>query len=109
MSFSPAESPAESPVSSAASTTFVQRRALRWIEAYQRAFAGRPSPCRFYPTCSCYAHEAFEVHGTARGAWLTLTRLLRCRPFGPSGFDPVPEPRLPDPRKPAARPVREDD
>jgi putative membrane protein insertion efficiency factor len=73
--------------------TWTQRRALSWIEAYQRAFAGRPSPCRFYPTCSHYAHEAFEQHGTARGGWLTLTRLLRCRPFGPSGFDPVPDPR----------------
>ena len=57
------------------------------IEWYQRAFAGRPSPCRFFPTCSCYAHEAFEVHGTVRGFWLTLRRLLRCRPLGPSGFD----------------------
>jgi uncharacterized protein len=90
-------------------TTAVQRRALRWIEAYQRAFAGRPSPCRFYPTCSSYAHEAFEVHGTSRGAWLTFTRLLRCRPFGPSGFDPVPDADLPDPGHRAARPVREDD
>jgi putative membrane protein insertion efficiency factor len=68
-----------------------QRRALAWIEAYQRAFAGRPSPCRFFPTCSSYAHEAFEVHGTRRGGWLTLRRLVRCRPLGPSGFDPVPE------------------
>ncbi|HSP29493.1 MAG TPA: membrane protein insertion efficiency factor YidD [Ilumatobacteraceae bacterium] len=73
--------------------TWTQRRALSWIEAYQRAFAGRPSPCRFYPTCSNYAHEAFEQHGTARGGWLTITRLLRCRPFGPSGFDPVPDHR----------------
>ena len=73
--------------------TWTQRRALSWIEAYQRAFAGRPSPCRFYPTCSNYAHEAFEQHGTARGGWLTFTRLLRCRPFGPSGFDPVPDHR----------------
>ena len=71
--------------------TWFQRRALSWIEAYQRAFAGRPSPCRFYPSCSSYAHEAFEVHGTAKGGWLTLSRLLRCRPFGPSGFDPVPD------------------
>jgi putative membrane protein insertion efficiency factor len=70
--------------------TWTQQRALGWIEAYQRAFAGRPSPCRFFPTCSHYAHEAFELHGTTRGGWLTLTRLLRCRPFGPSGFDPVP-------------------
>ncbi|MGB0113200.1 MAG: membrane protein insertion efficiency factor YidD [Ilumatobacteraceae bacterium] len=71
--------------------TAVQRRALSWIEWYQRAFSWRPSPCRFSPTCSAYAHEAVSVHGTARGIWLTARRLLRCRPFGPSGFDPVPE------------------
>lgn len=71
-------------------TTRWQRRALSWIAAYQRAFAGRPSPCRFYPTCSQYAYEAFEMHGTGRGMWLTIRRLARCRPFGPSGFDPVP-------------------
>lgn len=73
-----------------ARSSWAQRRALRWIEAYQRAFAGRPSPCRFFPTCSVYAHEAYEVHGFGRGTWLTARRLLRCRPFGPSGFDPVP-------------------
>lgn len=61
--------------------------AVRW---YQRGFAGRPSPCRFTPTCSCYAVEALETHGAGRGLWLTVRRLLRCRPFGPSGFDPVP-------------------
>jgi uncharacterized protein len=73
-------------------TSWSQRRALSLIEAYQRAFEGRPSPCRFFPSCSSYAHEAFAVHGTRRGTWLTLRRLLRCRPLGPSGFDPVPEP-----------------
>ncbi|HSB88328.1 MAG TPA: membrane protein insertion efficiency factor YidD [Ilumatobacteraceae bacterium] len=61
------------------------------VDSYQRAFAGRPSPCRFTPSCSTYAREALEVHGTARGLWLTVRRLLRCRPFGPSGYDPVPE------------------
>jgi hypothetical protein len=60
---------------------------VRW---YQRAFDGRPSPCRFTPSCSCYAVEALETHGARRGLWLTLRRLVRCRPFGPSGFDPVP-------------------
>ena len=67
-------------------------RCLAAIEWYQKAFAHRPSPCRFTPSCSNYAHEAFETHGTGRGFWLTLRRLLRCRPFGPSGFDPVPDP-----------------
>jgi putative membrane protein insertion efficiency factor len=69
---------------------------LRAIDWYQRAFEGRPSPCRFFPTCSEYGREAIEVHGAARGGWLTVRRLSRCRPFGPSGFDPVPLPRDPD-------------
>jgi putative membrane protein insertion efficiency factor len=66
---------------------------LRAIGTYQRAFEGRPSPCRFFPSCSEYGREAIEVHGAGRGAWLTMRRLARCRPFGPSGFDPVPLPR----------------
>lgn len=65
---------------------------LRSINWYQRAFEGRPSPCRFFPSCSEYGREAIEVHGAARGGWLTVRRLSRCRPFGPSGFDPVPLP-----------------
>jgi len=68
------------------------RRLIAAVRWYQRAFDGRPSPCRFTPSCSCYAVEALEVHGAGRGLWLTIRRLLRCRPFGPSGFDPVPEP-----------------
>ena len=66
---------------------------LRAIATYQRAFAGRPSPCRFFPTCSEYSREAIETHGAGRGLWLTVRRLARCRPFGPSGFDPVPPAR----------------
>lgn len=65
---------------------------IRLIDSYQRAFAGRPTPCRFTPSCSSYAREALEIHGRWRGLWLTLRRLCRCRPFGPSGFDPVPLP-----------------
>ena len=63
---------------------------IRMVRGYQRAAEGRPSPCRFSPTCSAYAIEALQVHGTLRGLWLTLRRLVRCRPFGPSGWDPVP-------------------
>ena len=47
--------------------------------------------CRFTPTCSSYALEAIDVHGSLRGVWLTVCRFVRCRPFGPSGYDPVPE------------------
>ena len=46
--------------------------------------------CRFEPSCSVYCIEALKTHGVLRGCWLTLRRLLRCRPFGPSGYDPVP-------------------
>ena len=46
--------------------------------------------CRFEPTCSAYCIEALRTHGVLRGCWLTLRRLVRCRPFGPSGYDPVP-------------------
>jgi putative membrane protein insertion efficiency factor len=76
-----------------ATHTPVQRVMLRAIRLYQTAREGRPSPCRFWPTCSHYGYEAIETHGAARGAWLTLRRLMRCRPFGPSGVDPVPDPR----------------
>ena len=64
---------------------------IRLFITYQRVMEGRPSPCRFSPSCSSYAVEALQVHGTARGLWLTIRRLARCRPFGPSGWDPVPQ------------------
>ena len=67
-------------------------RLVRLVEWYQRLADGRPSPCRFSPSCSSYAREALLVHGTGRGLWLTVRRLTRCRPFGPSGWDPVPLP-----------------
>ena len=49
-----------------------------------------PPACRFHPTCSVYAMEALQKHGALRGLRLTLWRLLRCQPFHPGGFDPVP-------------------
>ena len=68
------------------------RAAVRVIEAYQAAASGRISPCRFYPSCSQYAVEAFTDHGFWRGLALTARRLVRCRPFGPHGVDLVPLP-----------------
>jgi putative membrane protein insertion efficiency factor len=79
-------------VSAERRVTPVQRWMLRSIDAYQRAFHGRPSPCRFFPSCSEYGAEAIRLHGARRGLWLTIRRLARCRPLGPSGFDPVPLP-----------------
>jgi putative membrane protein insertion efficiency factor len=50
----------------------------------------KPPTCRFAPTCSQYAIEAIEVHGVFVGSALATWRILRCQPFGKSGFDPVP-------------------
>lgn len=49
-----------------------------------------PSSCRFTPTCSAYALEALTKYGPIKGSWLTIRRLLRCHPWGGSGYDPVP-------------------
>jgi putative membrane protein insertion efficiency factor len=50
-----------------------------------------PSFCRYYPTCSVYAYEAIERYGAWRGTGMALRRVLRCRPGGGYGYDPVPE------------------
>lgn len=64
---------------------------LSWpIKGYQFARSGRPSPCRFMPSCSEYALDALQAHGATKGSWLTLRRLSRCHPWGGSGYDPVP-------------------
>ncbi|MEB3203091.1 MAG: membrane protein insertion efficiency factor YidD [Candidatus Sericytochromatia bacterium] len=49
-----------------------------------------PPACRFWPTCSEYAHEAVVRHGVRKGVWLGVKRLARCHPWGPHGPDPVP-------------------
>jgi putative membrane protein insertion efficiency factor len=46
--------------------------------------------CRFYPSCSSYAIEAIRSRGVCMGCWLTVKRLLRCHPWHPGGYDPVP-------------------
>lgn len=49
-----------------------------------------PASCRYTPTCSQYAIEALKKYGPFKGGWLTVKRLLRCHPWGGSGYDPVP-------------------
>jgi putative membrane protein insertion efficiency factor len=62
------------------------------IRFYQKFLSPlKPPSCRFYPTCSHYGLEAIRVHGAAKGGWLTIKRILKCHPFHPGGFDPVPE------------------
>jgi putative membrane protein insertion efficiency factor len=61
------------------------------VRGYQVAISPLlPPACRYYPTCSHYAIEALERHGAWRGGWLALRRILRCHPFRPGGYDPVP-------------------
>lgn len=61
------------------------------VKSYQLVlspFAG--GACRFEPSCSAYAIDAFARHGLLRGGWLAIRRVSKCHPFGPHGFDPVP-------------------
>lgn len=61
------------------------------IRFYQGAISPfLPNSCRYTPTCSQYALEAFRKHGPIKGLYLTIRRLLRCHPWGGSGYDPVP-------------------
>ena len=62
-----------------------------FIRLYQICISPFKTPCcRFRPTCSAYAREAFLLHGAIKGAMLSLRRICRCHPWGGSGYDPVP-------------------
>lgn len=61
------------------------------ILAYQSARSGRPTGCRYLPSCSEYAVEAIDTHGPVRGTLLAVRRIARCGPWGGHGIDPVPE------------------
>ena len=69
---------------------------LKWllllpILFYQRCISPfTPAACRFTPTCSQYAKEAIQKYGPFKGLWLAIRRILRCNPWGGSGYDPVP-------------------
>jgi len=68
------------------------RSVLVWlVKAYRYAVSPMLGPsCRFEPSCSCYAVEALERHGAARGTWLAAKRVCRCHPWHSGGYDPVP-------------------
>jgi hypothetical protein len=64
-------------------------RALIWVYQHSfKFFLGRH--CRFEPSCSAYAEEAIRLHGAGKGGLMALKRILRCHPWGGSGYDPVP-------------------
>ena len=64
---------------------------LSLVRAYQLARSGRPTGCRYVPSCSDYAVEAIDSHGAGHGTWLAVRRISRCGPWGGHGIDPVPE------------------
>ncbi len=69
----------------------MKRFLLRLVGFYRRYVSPQKKPsCRYIPTCSQYALEAIEKYGALKGGWLSLRRILRCHPFRPGGYDPVP-------------------
>ena len=74
--------------------SWIQRMGVRVCTApihfYRRYISPlTPPSCRFVPTCSQYALDAYRIHGMILGTWLTFTRILRCHPWHPGGNDPV--------------------
>lgn len=68
-----------------------KRLLLALIRFYRGAISPHlPPSCRYTPTCSQYALEAVQKYGALKGGWLALKRILRCHPFHPGGYDPVP-------------------
>jgi putative membrane protein insertion efficiency factor len=69
----------------------MKKAVLFFISIYRKFVSpALPPACRFYPSCSEYAHEAVERHGVIRGAALSTRRILKCHPYNLGGYDPVP-------------------
>jgi hypothetical protein len=64
---------------------------LGLLRIYRRYLSpALPPSCRFTPTCSQYTYEAIDRYGVVKGGWLGVKRIVRCNPFNPGGYDPVP-------------------
>ena len=69
----------------------IKRLLIKIIGLYQKFVSPfLVNACRFYPTCSHYSIQSLEKHGLFKGIVLTCARLLKCHPFHPGGYDPVP-------------------
>lgn len=70
---------------------FARRIVVGLIKGYKLAISPLLGPCcRFQPTCSVYCMQAVDRHGVVKGVWLCVKRIVKCHPFHPGGFDPVP-------------------
>lgn len=68
-----------------------RRAAVLLVLGYQKLVSPLlPPSCRFTPTCSSYAMISLERYGVLKGGWLALRRVIRCHPWNPGGYDPVP-------------------
>lgn len=66
--------------------------AIFFIKAYQATIGTLLGPsCRFYPSCSCYAIDAYKNHSFIAATQFVIMRICRCHPLGPYGYDPIPE------------------
>jgi len=72
--------------------TVPQWSILALIRLYQNGLSRTlpPNTCRFYPSCSHYGYQAVYKYGAVKGSAMAIMRILRCNPFNPGGFDPVP-------------------
>ena len=77
------------------------RRLLIWlIRFYQNHISAHTPPCcKYYPVCSVYGLQAIKRFGALKGSLLAVFRILRCNPFSKGGYDPVPEKKMPKPKK----------
>lgn len=73
-------------------STVLRFPVLALIRLYQMTLSKAlpPNTCRFYPSCSHYGYQAIYKHGLIKGTLLAIWRVLRCNPFNPGGYDPVP-------------------
>ena len=74
-----------------APTNIIAKSANSLVRLYQLTFSSLVGNCcRFQPTCSEYARQAYQKYGFLKGSWLTAKRLARCHPWAKGGYDPVP-------------------